>query len=70
MQPYETAVPLSPEEINLLIKALDSHEYWQLSEPEERRDGYSMVEDGENAEIDVVRELMAKLGRTISSVPT
>ena len=68
MQPDETAVLLSPEEINLLIDALDSHEYWQLSEPEDRNDGYSLVEDGANAEIDAVRDLIAKLERARSSV--
>ena len=68
MQPDETAVLLSPEEINLLIDALDSHEYWQLSEPEGRNDGYSLVEDGANAEIDAVRDLIAKLERARSSV--
>ena len=66
----ETAVVRSPDELSLVIEALDSHEYWQLTEPENRSDGYSMVEDGENAEIDAVRELMAELGRATSSVPT
>ena len=66
----ELRVHLTEGEIRLLIEALDSHEDWQLSEPEERNDGYSMVEDGENAEIDAVRELMVKLGRAKSSVTT
>jgi hypothetical protein len=70
VQPEEIAVALSPDELNLLIEALDSHEYWQLSEPEDRNDGYSLVEDGANAEIDAVRELMAKLARAGSSVTT
>ena len=34
-------------EIALLVEALDSHEYWQLSESHERNSGYSTVEDGE-----------------------
>lgn len=66
----ELQVQLTEGEIHLLIEALDSHEYWQLSEPEDRTDGYSMVEDGTNAEIDAVRELMAKLGRARSPVTT
>ena len=64
----ETVVHLSPDEVTLLIEALDSHEYWQLSESHERSDGYSMVEDGVNAEIDAVRQLIVKLGRARSSV--
>jgi hypothetical protein len=64
VQPDESAVHLSPGEISLLIEALDSHEYWQLSEPAERNSGYSMVEDGENEEIDAVRTLAAKLSRS------
>jgi hypothetical protein len=54
-------IDLSPEELNLLIEALDSHEYWQLSEPHERNDGFSTIEDGVNEEIDAVRALTSKL---------
>ena len=64
MQSHESNVRLSPDEITLLVEALDSHEYWQLSESNERNDGYSMIEDGENEEIDAVRALMAKLERS------
>jgi hypothetical protein len=35
-------VDLTPEEIDLLIEALDSHQYWQLSEPSQRSSGYVM----------------------------
>jgi hypothetical protein len=56
-------VELSESEVTLLIEALDSHEYWQLSEPHERNDGYSTVEDGANADIDAVRTLTSKLER-------
>lgn len=45
----ETTVQLTPDEITLLIEALDSHEYWQLSEA--------------NEEIDAARALIAKLDR-------
>lgn len=51
------------DEIALLVEALDSHEYWQLSETHERNNGYSTVEDGENPEIDAVRALIQKLER-------
>lgn len=53
---------LSPDEISLLIEALDSHEYWQLSEPHERNDGHSTIRDGASDEVDAVRELIAELG--------
>ena len=64
MQTHESTVHLSPDEITLLVEALDSHEYWQLSESNERSDGYSTIEDGENEEIDAVRALIAKLERS------
>lgn len=60
-------VELSDAEVALLIAALDSHEYWQLSEPHERNDGYSLVVDGEDGEIDAVRALIAKLERSRST---
>ena len=55
------AVHLTDAELALLIEALDSHEYWQLSEPHERNDGHSTIEDGENKDIDAVRMLVSKL---------
>ena len=58
---------LAEWEINLLIEALDSHEYRQLSEWNERNDGYSTVGDCDNEEIDAVRELIAKLERSRAS---
>ena len=64
MQTYESTVHLSPDEITMLVEALDSHEYWQLSEPNERNSGYSTVDDGANEEIDAVRALIAKLERS------
>lgn len=33
-------IEVTPEEISLLASALDSHVYWQLSEPEYRNSGY------------------------------
>ena len=64
VQAQRLAVHLTEEEITLLIEALDSHEYWQLSDPSQRNDGYSTVDDGESDEIDAVRSLIAKLERT------
>ena len=31
---------LSPQELGLLIEALDSHQYWQLSDETRRNSGY------------------------------
>ena len=45
-------VELTGAEIALLLSALDSHEYWQLSDSEDRNNGASTVEDGEDEEID------------------
>jgi hypothetical protein len=56
-------VELTEADVALLIEALDSHEYWQLSEPHERNNGYSTIEDGENEEIDDVRALASKLAK-------
>ena len=61
------SLQLSEAEIYLLREALDSHEYWQLSETHERNDGYSTVEDGANEEIDAVRALESKLCRTAAT---
>jgi len=59
----DVRVHLTDGEIDLLIEALDSHEYWQLSESNERNDGYSTIEDSTNEEVDAVRALVAKLER-------
>jgi hypothetical protein len=32
-------VPLTSEDISLIVEALDSHEYWQLSDPTWRHSG-------------------------------
>ena len=36
-------VALSSDEVGLLIEALDSHEYWQLSDPSWRDSGYVIL---------------------------
>jgi hypothetical protein len=61
MSEPRVTVQLTEAEITLLVDALDSHEYWQLSESHERNDGYSMVEDGANEKIDAVRQLTSKV---------
>ena len=61
MNQQAVPVQLTEAEVALVIEALDSHEYWQLSEPNERNDGYSTIEDGENEEVDAVRALLSRL---------
>jgi hypothetical protein len=53
-------VPLTIDEIFLLVEALDSHIYWQLSEPHERRSGYSVAE---SREVKQAEKLMEKLDK-------
>ena len=57
------AIELTGAELELLLSALDSHEYWQLSDSEDRNNGASTVEDGEDEEIDECRALTEKLGQ-------
>lgn len=68
MQQAVVSIELDLDELSLLIDALDSHEYWQLSESHERDSGYSTIEDGVNAEIDAVRALISKLETARSTV--
>ena len=56
---------LSPEDLNRIIEALDSHVYWQLSEPHYRNNA-DVLEPGSDdpevaAEIDACRELADRL---------
>lgn len=67
MNQHAIAVQLTDAEVALLIEALDSHEYWQLSEPHERNDGYSTIEDGENEEVEAARALLSKLERYVQT---
>jgi hypothetical protein len=59
------AIDLSPAEVQLLIEALDSHEYWQLSDQHYRRDGFVMEPGSDTAsvrrQIKKVEALSAKL---------
>lgn len=63
--PAPITVGVTDGELQLLVEALDSHEYWQLTEEHDRRDGYSQVEDGENPEIDACRALSERLSSTL-----
>jgi len=61
---------LTDAEIDFLIAALDSHEYWQLSESNERNDGASQIEDGENADVDFGRAIAHRLYQAKEGRPT
>lgn len=62
-----TNVDLTDAEIELLLDGLDSHEYWELSGSSQRWSGSSTIEDGENVDVDAVRQLIRKLERHSSS---
>lgn len=55
-------IEVTPEELALIVEALDSHEYWQLRGPEDRNDGYSQIEDEDAGEdLKLCRELYRRL---------
>lgn len=58
----EYTVRLTESELNMLFEALGDHEYWGLTEPHMRNDGFSQVKDGEDAMIDACRALTTRLG--------
>lgn len=60
-------IELLEADVALLIEALDSHEYWQLSESHERNDGYSTIPDGQNDDVDATRDLIVKLERSLAT---
>ncbi len=53
----------TPEELALIAEALDSHLYWQVSEPIQRRDGYVFHEEGDenHAALSEVEALISKV---------
>lgn len=59
-------ITVTDPELQLIVEALDSHEYWQLSEEYERNNGYSQVPDGENPEIDACRALAERLSGVLA----
>lgn len=51
--PKRISVELTPEELRLILEALDSHEYWQLSDESERSNGSVILpEDREDADLE------------------
>lgn len=67
MERARVTVELTPDEVDLLIEALDSHEYWQLSDPTWRNSGYVIVpgEDVDPAPAELLdeehREIVAEI---------
>lgn len=59
--PTTIRVELTAAELDLLVSALDSHEYWELTDAECRNHGASQIADGESEEIDAGRALVRKL---------
>lgn len=49
-------IALTTAEVSLLAEALDSHEYWQLSDPTWRSSGYVIL-PGEDIEVSTVAPL-------------
>jgi len=49
-QSASVRIELTPAEVDLLTEALDSHEYWQLSNPSWRNSGYVTV-PGEDVDL-------------------
>ncbi len=66
-------IDFSRDELVIIIEALDSHEYWQLSDEQYRSDGY-VLDEGVTPEIEAVRAVLDKieraLGREDEEVPS
>lgn len=65
-------VALTARELNLIESALDSHVYWQLSDEDNRNDGYVVNEDEEDEYLEErveVRALSAKLMAAVNVAP-
>jgi hypothetical protein len=55
----KVTIQLTPAEVALLAEALDSHDYWQLSDPLWRHSGYVIV-PGEDVGLSDGRPLVAE----------
>jgi hypothetical protein len=44
-------IVVTADEVRMLVEALDSHAYWQLSEPQYRRDGFVMDPGADDPEV-------------------
>jgi hypothetical protein len=69
------AVPLTPDELDLLCAALDSHIYWELTDETNRDSGYAGspgTDDETTAEIEAAESLLRRLEerrRAINDAP-
>ena len=58
------AVPLTPDELDLLCAALDSHIYWELSDEASRDSGYAGrpgADAEKSSEIEAAERLLRRL---------
>jgi hypothetical protein len=66
-------VELTTDDLDLLVEALDSHEYWRLSDPYYRHDGYvsdpGSADPSQVREIKACRKLAARLEAVARAVP-
>ncbi|HKA65450.1 MAG TPA: hypothetical protein VKD00_06995 [Methyloceanibacter sp.] len=58
----------SKDELALLAEALDSHAYWQVSEQEQRNDGYVYHDENDDNHDDLaaIEQLQAKIEAHLS----
>lgn len=54
-------IDLSKQEIEMLLSAIDSHQYWQLSDEKDRRDGFVVGESAKEDEHLAFQALANKL---------
>ena len=56
----DVALKLTPRELELIKEALDSHEYWQLSDQHYRENGYVLDQGSDDPEaIEQIKEVRA-----------
>jgi hypothetical protein len=64
----DVTLTLTTDEVDLLIDALDSHQYWQLSDTSRRNSGYVMEPlTSEERACDALAEKLGKLDRPARS---
>lgn len=66
-------VEVTPEQLELLVEALDSHTYWQLSDEQYRNNGYVSEKGSDDpekrAQIEQTRKLAYQLEQLKPDVP-
>lgn len=58
-------IEVSIGELALLLEALDSHEYWQLSDPANRNSGFVKEDEDDDEEIKECRRLHDRLDKLL-----